>query len=33
MSDKNYLRAVALGNLIQEKISQEYLKADNPKPQ
>lgn len=32
MSDKNYLRAVALGNLIQENISQEYLKADNPKP-
>lgn len=29
ISNKNYERAVTLGNLIQEKISQEYLKADN----
>ena len=28
-SDKNYRRAVYLGNLIQEKISKEYLKAGN----
>lgn len=31
ISNKNYQRAVALGNIIQEKISQEYLKADNLK--
>lgn len=28
-SDKNYRRSVYLGNLIQEKISKEYLKAGN----
>ncbi|MCV9927889.1 DUF2236 domain-containing protein [Flavobacterium sp. LS1R49] len=28
-SDKNYHRSVYLGNLIQEKISKEYLKAGN----
>lgn len=33
MSHRNYQRAVALGSLIQEKISQEYLKADNFKLQ
>lgn len=32
LSDANYQRAVTLGNLIQEKISQEYLKADYRKP-
>lgn len=31
MSDKNYQRAVNLGNILQVKISEEYLKADSIK--